>query len=123
MWPERPTSFMPGAIEAMREFDRRGYRIVVDSARLNPRDPWSGEERDPVVMAEERQYVRDTLDAAGLTFVRIHDGRGKPGGSVYVDDKAERYNGNKGSWRRLQEKIVLRLENEDAVFPDTDEED
>lgn len=121
-WPERPTTFMPGFVESMHRLHARGYKLVISTARLNPKDPWTGGRRPQEVMDEEWSYIRRTLDEAGLTFVRIHDGDGKPGGSVYIDDKAERYTGSNGSWRRLTDKIILRLENEDAVFPDVEEE-
>lgn len=117
MWPERPTEFMPGFVDNMRRLHAAGIDLVISSARLNPRDPWTGELRPEAEMAAERQYVRDTLDRAGLTFIRIHSGVGKPGGSVYVDDKAERYHGCNGCWTRLTDKILLRLGETEAVFP------
>ena len=120
MWPERATEFMPGFVKAMRRLHEAGWKIVIFSARLNPYDPWTSRRRDPAHMAEEWQVIRDMLDHAGLTFVDIWMKEGKPGGTVYVDDKAERYNGTKRSWDRLTEKILLRAG--DPIFPAFDYE-
>jgi hypothetical protein len=68
-------------------------------------------------MEGEVQWMRDMLDREGLTFVGIWTKEGKPGGSVYIDDKAERYGGRANSWDRVTEKVLLRLGKEDAVFP------
>lgn len=116
-WPDRPTEFFPGFVEAMRRFRDAGHPIRIWTARINPIDPWTGKERDPYDVAAEIQYIRDTLDAAGLTFVEIYTKPGKPGGAVYIDDKAERYNAGAKSWARLADKILLRLDGEEPVFP------
>lgn len=117
MWPERPTEFLPGFVESMHRFNAAGFKVQILTARISPFDPWTGEYRPKEVVADEIRYIRDTLDRAGLHFVDIWTREGKPGGSVYVDDKAERYNACNGCWRRLTDKILLRLGAEDAVFP------
>jgi len=120
-WPERPTEFMPGFVEAMRAFHKAGFRITIFSARLSPYDPWSGLKRPKAVQAAETQYIRNMLDAQGLTYITIWTLEGKPGGSVYIDDKAERYGGRSTSWRAMQHRVLLRLGKEDAVFPAFDD--
>ena len=120
MWPEQPTEFMPGFVRNMRKLHEAGWKIVIFSARLSPYDPWTSRRRDPAVVAAEFQYVRDMLDRHGLTFVDIWRKDGKPGGTVYVDDKAERYNGTNRSWDRLTEKIMLRAG--DPMFPAFDQD-
>jgi hypothetical protein len=120
-WPDRPTTFMPGFVEAMRKFHKEGYRIVIFSARLSPYDPWSGVKRPRAYQAAEAQYIRNLLDQHGLTFVSVWTLEGKPGGSVYIDDKAERYGGRRNSWKIMTTKVLLRLGNEDAVFPAFDD--
>lgn len=119
MWPDRPTEFMPGFVHAMRRFHKAGLRITIFSARLNPFDPWSGGtlRRTDATIFEETQYVRMMLDRAGLTFVDIYTKEGKPGGTVYIDDKAERYGGRPGSWAKMEEKVLLRCGREEAAFP------
>jgi hypothetical protein len=117
MWPERPTQFMPGFVENMKRLHREGIRIVIFSARISPWDPWTGQRRDIAHVVSETQYIRDMLDRAGLGYIDIWTREGKPGGSVYVDDKAERYTGRPGSWDKVTDKILLRLGKEDAVFP------
>ena len=63
------------------------------------------------------RYIRDMLDAAGLTFTDIWTGPGKPTGFVYIDDRAERYHGRTGSWKAMTRKILMRAEQEDPKFP------
>lgn len=116
-WPEQPTEWMPGAVEAIRRFHNAGLHQVVFSARLSPYDPWTHEERDPALVESEVQYIRSMLDNAALPFVDIWLKRGKPSGSVYIDDKGERYHARPGSWKTLAEKVMLRLGAEEPVFP------
>ena len=117
MWPERPTEFMPGFVDNMHRLHDAGCRIIIDSARLNPLDPWTGMQRDPAHRVGEIAYIRDMLDRAGLGFINVWTKLGKPGGSVYVDDKGERYGGRPGSWDKVTDKILLRIGREEAVFP------
>jgi hypothetical protein len=117
VWPEHATEFMPGFVANMRRLHAAGIRLTIFSARLSPWDPWTSTRRDPGHVATEVQYVRAMLDNAGLTFIDIWTKEGKPGGSVYVDDKAERYGGNRRSWDIVTDKILMRLGKEDAQFP------
>lgn len=119
VWPGRPTEFMPGFVDAMRRLHQAGWKVTIFSARLSPYDPWTSKRRPEHVVAAEYAYVRDMLDRHGLTFVDIWRKEGKPGGDVYVDDKAERYNGRPGSWKRVVEKILARAG--DPVFPAFDQ--
>lgn len=121
-WPERPTEFMPGFERNMRRLHDAGWKLVIFSARLSPWDPFTFRRRDPAFVAEEVNYVRAMLDAAGLTFIDIWTKEGKPGGSVYVDDKAERYTGTVRAWDRVTDKIMLRAGQEPAYFPAFDQE-
>lgn len=117
MWPERPREFMPGFVENMRRLHAAGYKLTIASARISPWDPWTSMRRDPGHVAEEIQHMRALLDRRGLTFIDIWTKEGKPGGSVYVDDKAERYNGCKKCWDKVTDRILLRLGSEPAEFP------
>lgn len=116
-WPAKSTTFMPGFVEAMRRFRDAGHPVQIHTARINPIDPRTGERRSDAEIAEEIAYIRNTLDEARLNFVGIYTGEGKPGGAVYIDDKAERYVGSKGAWEKLANKILLRLDNETPTFP------
>ena len=117
MWPERPTEFMPGFEEAMRRLHAAGFKLQVWTARISPYDPWTSLRRDPAVVAGEIQYIRGLLDQHGLTFIDIWTKEGKPGGSAYVDDKAERYTGRAGSWAKMADKLIARLGSETPHFP------
>lgn len=116
-WPGMG-DWMPGAVEAVRRLHATGkFHFKVFSARLSPFDPFTFQERDPAVVAAEVQRVRDMLDTAGLTYVDIWQSPGKPGGDVYVDDKAERYHGRPGSWKALTDKLIVRFTDLDPDFP------
>lgn len=106
-WPDLG-DWMPGAINAMFAFNRAGYQVLLNSVRLLPIMP-DGSPRPAHEVAFEVARVRNKLDSAGLTFVRIWKGPGKPPGAVYIDDKAERYGGRPGSWRAMTEKVLTRL--------------
>jgi hypothetical protein len=121
MWPERPTEFLPGFVKAMKRLHKAGFRLQIWTARISPYDPWTSQRREPGIVAGEIFYIRDMLDRAGLTFVDIWVKEGKPGGSAYVDDKAERYNGCLKCWDKLTEKILVRLGKEEALFPAFDQ--
>jgi hypothetical protein len=116
-WPGRPTTFLPGFVENMFRLHRAGIHLLIHSARLTPFDPITSMAKSPAAVAEEVQYVRSTLDSAGLTFIDIWVKPGKPQGSAYVDDKAERYHGCRRCWDKVTDKILLRLGREEAVFP------
>lgn len=122
-WPAQPTEFMPGAVEAVFRLHRAGLRLIVHSARLNPYDPWTSRQRPAAEVEAEAQYIRNTLDAKGLTFVDIWRLQGKPSGSAYVDDKAYRYTGRPGSWRAVTEKLLVTLTDDTAIFPAFDMEE
>jgi len=121
MWPDRAEEFNPGFVENMKRLHREGIRVLIASARLSPYDPWTSQRRPPEHVFEEIQHMRNLLDRHGLGFVDIWTKEGKPGGSVYVDDKAERYGGRPGSWDKVTDKILMRLGKEEAIFPPFDQ--
>jgi hypothetical protein len=116
-WPAQPKEFMPGFVDNMRRLHEVGFRITIFSARYNPYDPYTSQPLPPGIPAAEVAYIRDMLDRHGLTYIDIWTKPGKPSGSVYVDDKAERYNGCKKCWDRVTDKILIRLGKEEAAFP------
>lgn len=101
-------NWMPGAIKAMLDLHHAGYKIILFSARLSSSDPFTGNDRPPGEVMTEVQKVRSMLDKAGLTFIQIWTKAGKPGGAVYIDDRAERYNGRPGSWAKMVRRILIR---------------
>jgi len=113
--------WMPGAIEAVKRFLREGYVVLVFSARLSPFNI-DGSERDKDELQASIDEVRQKLDSAGLASVGIWTKPGKPPLSVFIDDKAERYHGTSGAWRRLTEKVLVRLGAEEPFYPDWVEE-
>jgi len=120
-WPEMG-DWMPGATAALRTMHEAGLKLLVFSARLNPYDPFTMMRREPAEVQAKYLEVRHKLDEAGLTFVDIWKLEGKPGGTVYVDDRAERYHGRPGSWKALAEKILLRCGKEISETPVFDQD-
>lgn len=120
-WPDMG-DWLPGAKAALRQFHDKGCRVVIFSARLSPFDPWSSQRRSAAVVQTEFLKVRDMLDRAGLTFVDIWMTEGKPGGSVYIDDRAERYHGRPGSWTKLAQKVLMRLDLTEPELPVFDQD-
>src|SRR5437868_10436612 len=89
-WPDLG-EWMPGAKKALKSFHKHGCKLVIFSARLNPYDPWTSAPRNAAEVQTEFLKVRRMLDDAGFTYVDIWQSPGKPGASVYIDDRAERY--------------------------------
>lgn len=111
--------WMPGAIEAVRRFQREGYVVIVFTIRTSPY--WfDGTRRAEEAMQADIQAVRDKLDAAGLASVRIWLKEGKPPYSVLIDDKAERFNPSARAWRRMTERILMRLKADNPLYEDGD---
>jgi len=112
-WPQLG-DFMPGAVDALRRMNDAGLSVVVHSCRLSPLMPDHVTKRDPAVVRTAINEVRAKLDSAGLTFVDIYTGHGKPSGIAYIDDRAERYGGRPGSWDKVAKKVLMRAGKEAA---------
>jgi len=110
-WPKLG-DYMPGAVEALKRFNDAGFQVVVHSCRLSPLMPDHATKRDPAVVRSAVNEVRAKLDDAGLTFVDIYTGCGKPSGIAYIDDRAERYAGRPGSWDKVAKKVLMRAGKE-----------
>jgi len=92
-WPEKPTEWLPGAREGLRQLLLLDYEVLIHSARLhafdiNLIDP--NPTRD-----EDFAYIREMLDSAGLEEVGICMDS-KPPAVAYVDDRAVRFDGDWG---------------------------
>lgn len=122
MWPEQPTEFLPGAVDALFKLHRAGFHLTVNSARLTPFDPHTHLPRDPALVQREVLYIRNTLDAKGLTFVDIWTLPGKPPGSAYVDDRAYRYTGRPKAWAAMADTLIIALGNEEAKYAAFDQD-
>ncbi len=115
-WPYKSTTWMPGAVEALTELSKHA-RIVIHTARISPM--WTDEvtQRKPADVQAEINYIRDMLDSAGLTGIRIHTDPWKPGADAYVDDKAVHYAGRSTSWGNVTEKLLTMLGVDTDVDP------
>lgn len=119
VWPDFPTTLLPGAREAMKLLHAEGLKLTVFSARLNPYDPHLSIERPKHEVQQDLLNMRNLLDREGLRFMDIWTLPGKPSGTVYVDDRGLRFN---GKWNKTAEKILLYCGKEEAVFPAFDME-
>lgn len=115
-WPDAPTEWMPGAKEFL--VDAVSYaHVIVFSARTRREDPRTHEKLDPEEVQRQIDYIRNMLDDHGLEAVGIWTRHGKPTADVYIDDKAERYNGRPNSWKRMAQKMRMRFLEANAWFP------
>lgn len=107
------------AVWAMKEFLSRGYPVIVFTIRISPY--WlDGTRRDPEEAERDTQQVRALLDDAGLHGVSIWTKEGKPPYSILIDDKAVTFPtpGSSHSWRRIVEKVLVKLGAEDPLYED-----
>lgn len=115
-WPRMGT-WQPGAIEAIKRFLQEGYVVLVHTSRISP-FALDGTNRPSEEVDQSIKEIRDMLDAAGLVSVGIWTKPGKPPHSVIIDDKAERYHQTANAWRKLTEKVLLRLGAEEPLYPE-----
>jgi hypothetical protein len=105
-WPELG-SFMPGAIEAANTLHAAGLSLVLQSCRLSPVNPFTGELNDQSITDREIEKVRNLLNRAGLDFINVWTGPGKAGGWRYVDDRGIWYPGTTRGWQKVTQKLLL----------------
>lgn len=116
-WPKMG-DWLPGAISALTKLSHH-YRIVIYTSRMAAVWP-DGQERRIEEIACEAQKIRDMLDGAGLTMVRIHPAAaGKPHATAYIDNKALRFGSarrSRESWEGLTSRLLTAVgkEVEDA---------
>jgi hypothetical protein len=119
-WPEMG-NWLPGAIDALKEFHRRGFKVMVFSVRLSPY--WlDGTLRPEADVKKSIQEVRDMLDEAGLPYVGIWQKSGKPPFSRLIDDKAIAFPStpSRNTWRRITEKVLVSLGAESPLYEDVE---
>lgn len=111
-WPGMG-EFYPGAVEAMQELNNAGHTVFLYTARLSGLWP-DGSKRDVAAVFEDTLAVRAKLDGAGLAFMDIWTGEGKPHWDLLIDDKALWFPGRDRSWRKLTPVILKRVGDEDS---------
>jgi len=85
-WPGMG-DWIPGAVEAMKKLHEAGHTVFLYTARLSGRWP-DGSERNPAELVIETQLVRNMLDEAGLSWMEIWTGEGKPHWDLLIDRKS-----------------------------------
>lgn len=105
-WPA-VGEWMPGAIEYTRKLTELG-EVVVYTCRIAPCEP-NGKPRTDRTVEEAIAEVRNKLDEAGLHEVGIWAKPYKPPADCYVDNKAIHYNGRKGAWKAIYDRIAATV--------------
>ena len=102
-------TFIHGAVEALIQLEREGWKCVVSSCRNNTILYRYAEERDNNLAG-----VLSTLRNAGLVKTEIDWGnKGKPIATWHIDDQGVKYDGN---WQNVL-KYFSSLENKHNLGP------
>lgn len=94
----------PGAVDAIRALKAAGYTIVIFTSRLSltwARSVVGGGAAAADFLVKQEQYVRETLDRAGIPYDRIT--AEKVPAEFYIDDNAYRY---EGDWRTVHKTAI-----------------
>jgi hypothetical protein len=62
----------------------------------------------------DEQKVRDHLESAGLPWMDVWTGEGKPHWDLLVDDKSLWFPGRPNSWKKILPVILKRVGDEDS---------
>jgi hypothetical protein len=109
VWPRRDGEWLPNAVWAIKEFNKMGLEVVVNSTRLAR---YEVDEKTPYAEHEhEIHAIRDKLDSAGLHYVRLWLHDWKPGALFYVDDKS--VPPFDGGWQKVVEYVSDQLESKE----------
>jgi len=103
-WPERPTDWLPGAEQAIKDLLNAGFKVVIHSTRTHELDvDFSGPNPD---RDENIAYIRDMLDRSGFQEVQLATDS-KPPAVAYVDDRAIPF---LGDWKPITDQIIFQTE-------------
>jgi ribonucleotide monophosphatase NagD (HAD superfamily) len=93
---------LPGAVEAIREFKKAGYKVVIFTSRMSP--TWWKSEGWTVKKAvnEQMAYVTSILDKHDIPFDAVTSE--KVPAVAYIDDKAIEYTGS--NWDAIKERVL-----------------
>src|SRR6476660_870931 len=93
---------LPGAVSAINEFYKKGFRIVIFTSRMSP--TWWASEGWTIADAKQTQmaYVKGILDKHGIPFHLIT--AEKVPSVAYIDDKAIEFTGN--NWDAIRERVL-----------------
>lgn len=111
-WPDLG-EWLPGAVDAMKELRAAGHHVFVYTARLSSTWP-DGSPRSVADVFKDTEAVRDLLDNAGLRWMEIWTGEGKPHWDLLIDDKALFFPGRPNSWHKLMPVVLKRVGDEDS---------
>lgn len=111
-WPDQGP-WLPGAVKALHALNRLG-QVVIYSCRVAPMafpsmpTPEEDTPRDPVDVARSVFLMKQMLKAEGLGHIEVWQRPYKPAATVYIDNRAVRFNGD---WNETMEDVL------DAVVP------
>lgn len=107
VWPGMG-DWLPGAVEALRELSSKG-KTVIWSLRCSEYEEDDRTLRPVGAALAEANGIRRMLDAAGLENVEVYaNGRGKPPGRFYIDDRAIHFK----SWDQALTEVEVREERQ-----------
>lgn len=110
--------FNHDAVNALKEIQTFA-KIIVWTCRIAPMEPDGITPRSAALVQIEKNKIREKLDEAGLYTAEIWDHSRtpwKPNAAAYIDDKAIRFTGRKGSWRATVEKLRVICKRPDAMM-------
>ena len=111
-WPDIG-EWYPGAIDAMRKLREAGHHPYLYTARTAPTWP-DGSPRGMADVMRDEDAVRRHLESAGLPWLDLWTGEGKPHWDLLVDDKALWFPGRPNSWKKITPVILKRVGDEDS---------
>ena len=103
-WPQIG-EWQPGAVNALQELTKHAH-VIINTCRIAPMQPDGKTWRPPAHVHFEINRIREMLDDQQLYTVEIWTKAWKPPGVAYVDDRAVRYAGRKGSWKALTPMLI-----------------
>lgn len=113
-WPQLG-KWQSGAVEALHELVKHAH-VIINTCRIAPMQPDGKTWRPPAHVHMEINRIRELLDAENLYTIEIWTKAWKPPGVAYIDDRAVRYAGRKGSWKALLPTLINKCAGyEEAV--------
>lgn len=110
VWPGMGR-WLPGAVKALRELSAKG-KTVIYSLRCHEYEQDDCTLRPDGAAEAEYQAIRKMLDDAHLYNIEVYsNGRGKPPGRFYIDDRGVTF---QGDWKETLNEIVTREFWQDA---------
>lgn len=103
-WPEHGDP-QKNAAAVIKRLRAKGIDFTIHTCRIAPFD-MEGQRRPGVTVTKEVRGIDRKLKQMGLGYINIHQDPWKPGAAVYLDDNAQRHNGD---WLETEELLLTHL--------------